>query len=483
MIKNEQQYKIAKNHATNFKKALEEVDARVKHVGIHPVLGKAEKDALRFQYQELVNQIEAYEMLKSGQLGVIEISSFDELPRGLIQARIAKGLSQKDLADRLHMKEQQIQRYEATNYSTASMDRIKEVIKALEVKINKEIFISDALFTKSTFFKSLKNIGLEPAMVLKRIIPTELASKIENISSYSEEEAKNFLIQAISFVSRLFKIDATMFTKPDTIALGLLTASPVRYKKNVKADIKKISAYTIYAHTIALLILECCKDLPTKPVPSALAVRQALLKKHNAITLKSLLNFIWDLGIPVFPLKDSGTFHGACWRVEGKNVIVLKQKTISESRWIFDLSHELCHAGQNPNEDTFEIVEAEEDSIDNLTSQHELDANYYAGDLTLGDEADDLAIESILIAKQDLVKLKKSVVDVAKKKNVDPGILANYIAFRLQVEQNKNWWGTAMNLQTITSDPFEIAKEVLLERVNLDNINEHDRDLVLRALT
>ena len=54
---------------------------------------------------------------------------------GFIKARIAQGLSQKDLAERLKLKEQQIQRYEATDYASASLNRIKEVVTALGIDI------------------------------------------------------------------------------------------------------------------------------------------------------------------------------------------------------------------------------------------------------------------------------------------------------------------------------------------------------------
>ena len=46
------------------------------------------------------------------------VDSFDELPQALVKARIALRLSQKDLADRLGMKEQRIQRYESTDYQS-----------------------------------------------------------------------------------------------------------------------------------------------------------------------------------------------------------------------------------------------------------------------------------------------------------------------------------------------------------------------------
>lgn len=483
MIKNEQQYKMAKTHAANFEKAMTEVKNEKAKSSIHPILAKAEIEALNLKYNQLVSDIQFYEELKTGKLGVIEVGSFDKLPEGLIQSRIAKGLSQKELAEKLGLKEQQIQRYEATNYATASLERLNEIINALELKINKEIFISDALFSKSIFFKSLKKIGLDSDVVLKRIIPKELSLIIEDINNISEVEAKNALLQAVSFVGRIFKISPDLFFKPDLIALNLATASAVRYKKNANTSESKTSAYTMYAHTLALLTLDCFPDVRRKKVPEASEVRKTILKKEQNITLKGLLNFVWDLGIPVLPLKDSGSFHGACWRVDGKNVIVLKQKTNSESRWIFDLSHELCHAGQYPNQQSFEIVEQGDESKGSVESQDELDANYYAGEVALGDKADDLAVECILDAKRDLAKLKVSVSNIAKRDNVDQGVLANYIAFRLQTEQSKNWWGAASNLQKVFSDPFEITKQIFMERINLEYINSQDRELILRALT
>ena len=54
------------------------------------------------------------------------------IPRDLIRARIAAGLSQKELAERLGMPEQQIQRYEAKEYESVSLARISEIAKVLQ---------------------------------------------------------------------------------------------------------------------------------------------------------------------------------------------------------------------------------------------------------------------------------------------------------------------------------------------------------------
>ena len=49
----------------------------------------------------------------------------------LIKARIARGLTHKELAQRVGIKEQQIQRYEATDYEAANLSRLQAVASAL----------------------------------------------------------------------------------------------------------------------------------------------------------------------------------------------------------------------------------------------------------------------------------------------------------------------------------------------------------------
>ncbi len=132
MIKNARQYRITRAQAEKFARALAQASARK---GADPLLARLEAKALRSQLQELREQLAEYEELQSGTRGVIYVDSFDELPHALVRARIAAGLSQKQLAKRLGLKEQQIQRYEATDYGSASLARLQEVVTALGVNV------------------------------------------------------------------------------------------------------------------------------------------------------------------------------------------------------------------------------------------------------------------------------------------------------------------------------------------------------------
>jgi len=132
VIKNERQYAITKVQAEKFARALEKLTNQpVKGRRKHPLIHQAEVEAIGSQLADLRAEMEEYQSLRSGQRNFPKISSISEVPRILIQGRIAAGLTQKELARRLGIKEQQIQRYEATDYSSASLSRLREISRAV----------------------------------------------------------------------------------------------------------------------------------------------------------------------------------------------------------------------------------------------------------------------------------------------------------------------------------------------------------------
>ncbi len=134
MIKNDRQYRITKAQSGKFAKAIHETKAFPKSE-LHPMLRKAQIDAMESQLGDLQREIEEYETLRSGRRKVATLDSLEKLSITLIQARIAGGLSQADLAARLGLKPQQIQRYEATEYQSASLERVNEIMRVLGVRL------------------------------------------------------------------------------------------------------------------------------------------------------------------------------------------------------------------------------------------------------------------------------------------------------------------------------------------------------------
>lgn len=477
MIKNERQYRITKVKIAELSDSLTEVQKNT--VG-DPRLRRAEEDGLRSLLAELQDQVEEYEALIAGERPVLVLESFDELPQALIKARIASGLSQKDLADRLGLKMQQIQRYEATDYASASLERLQEVVRALGVQMREEVILPKASLSFDLLLTRLSRAGLDVTFVFERLIPRKLRARIEDENDPGDPNA--LVLQMASAVGRIFNWTPAAIFGPGQLQLDTGVVGSTRYKTARRADEEKTSAYTVYAHYLALLVLDATAALPRRPISTdPRAFRDAVIATHGSLTFEHALRYVWSLGIPVLPLADAGAFHGACWRVDGRNVIVLKQSVRSPARWLFDLLHEVKHAADHPELLSHAVIEGNELAKERVDSEEERAANQFADDTVLDGRAEALAQRCVEAAAGAVERLKRVVPQVAQEEGVRADALANYLAYRLSL-QGISWWATANALQSTRPDPWAVARDVLLEHLNLSALNEADRTLLLQAL-
>lgn len=144
MITNERQYRITKRELARIEESLIAHNTREPSPGVHPRIHQAMRDALASEIDVLRGQIDHYEQLRDGHITGREITSLRELPTALIEARIAAHLTQRDLAQRVGVVEQQIQRWEANNYTGVNLDRLQSIADALGVHIRETITYSSA---------------------------------------------------------------------------------------------------------------------------------------------------------------------------------------------------------------------------------------------------------------------------------------------------------------------------------------------------
>jgi hypothetical protein len=211
------------------------------------------------------------------------------------------------------------------------------------------------------------------------------------------------------------------------------------------------------------------------------AFRAELMARYGNVDFRTALRFAWDLGVVVLPLNDPGAFHGACWRRGGVNVVVLKQRLRYPARWLFDLLHELRHAGENPDAPEFEVLEGAEISDERRNSKEERDASWFSGQVVLDGRAEELVKACISVSGGDLRRMKSAVESVAAREGFAPEQLANYLAFRLSL-QGENWWGPATKLQDMTYDPSAYARDLFFERFDFSRLSEVDLNLLTLAL-
>lgn len=131
MIYNERQYKITGKEIENLNASLETLQKTEQPEW----LKKAQVDAIKSQVSELEAQLLEYELIKEGRVQFSECSDLTLLPKILVQSRIARGLSQKELGENLGLTAQQIQRYEASDYMGASLSRLIDIAHILGVTL------------------------------------------------------------------------------------------------------------------------------------------------------------------------------------------------------------------------------------------------------------------------------------------------------------------------------------------------------------
>jgi transcriptional regulator with XRE-family HTH domain len=480
MIKNERQYRVTKAQLRAFQESLEQVGAMEAPTEIEPELLTATQAALSSQHEDLLAEVEEYEALQRGEISRFVAESLSEIPRILIKARIALGLNQRELAARLEVKEQQVQRWEATDYENASMDTLKQVIEALGVETREELFLPNERLTPQVFLRNLTYAGIPKEFLLRRLLPSSIAAAFKEGNAI--QVGLREILCAASAVSRVFgaPISDLVSVQPPKLAFAGIAAT--RFKLPARTKAATLNAYSIYAHYLAALVESCADPAPLKSLSNDWhTIHAALSRPGEPMTFASTLRYLWDHNVVVVPLRDEGTFHGAVWKIRGRFVIIVKQRTSLESRWLFDLLHETGHTASGHVTDEVALIEDQPISPE-VRGIEEEEANEWAEDALFDGDSSLLEDDCVQACGGRLQQLNRVIPTVAKRRNVNAGALANHMAFRLAA-QGEQWWGAAHNLQADGPDPFATAREMLFQRVSLRRLNSLDRDLLMRALT
>ena len=469
MITNERQLQVAKARIEEFNAAIDEI-SRVEagESRLHPLVAAAQADALSAQRDELEAEIAAYARLRSGEVRTFDIGSLSDLPRTLIDARIAAGLNQRDLAARLGLKEQQIQRYEAQRYEGASFARIADVANAIGVEIPGRIEVLRAT-SPDAILKRVRAAGIDDDLLGRRIMPAFDASR-GGVDALADR------------LETLFGWSSSTVTASGPLTLPGEGARTARYKLPKGRDARTVAGYTAYAHGLARICAEAMRDAPREAVPTEWqAFRQRVIGPKGSLTLDTVLDAAWDMGVVVLPLGDGGSFHGACWRIGHVNVVVLKQSTMAVARWLHDLLHELFHAGQRPDEADFEIVEAPETSEERRLDPEEKRATWFASQVALAGRSEELFKAGMRAANDDLRSLKRAVGKVAASEGADVGSLAELRGLPARAA-GRELVGSCANLQDVSRDPLALARDRFFERFDFSRLDGTRLDLITLAL-
>jgi ribosome-binding protein aMBF1 (putative translation factor) len=137
MIKNEKQYKISKRKLRELKHF---IGKTTKDTDQDPLRNQLILASLNATKRELEHEIHLYESMKNNKEKVLKERLITDLPSIITEYKIMSGLTQKELSAMLGLKEQQLQRYEASGFKSVTFRNLLKFLDlmGLEIKI-KEI--------------------------------------------------------------------------------------------------------------------------------------------------------------------------------------------------------------------------------------------------------------------------------------------------------------------------------------------------------
>ena len=401
MITNERQYRITGSQLKKLRGAIDEFDikAAIKQTK-SKVLAEAELAALHSEYEVLSLQLKEYETLKSGTIEVLKASTLEELPSILIRARITKGFSQRQLANTIGLKEQQIQRYEAGEYASANLSRLAEVANALSLNIS-EVAEFNATSQKSPDVDRDNDLAWDQFPVkemCRRNWFEGFSGSLEEAVANAEELVKEFVKESLD--------------KP----VQALARQRVRVGGNV--------------NPYALLAWQCRIITFTKEWSLENKYKQKTITKEWLTKLarlscaddwkKRVIEYLQDSGIRlVIESHLPNTYlDGAAFLLsDGSPVIGMTLRYDRIDNFWFVLFHELIHVMKHLRKD---LVESIFDDLDVEAGDIEKEADEQAGETLVPEDKWETALARYL-------RSEDSIINFANELGIHPAIVAGKI--------------------------------------------------------
>jgi DNA-binding Xre family transcriptional regulator len=137
MIRTDQEYELTRQKLADQEDRVRQQAAQLKAMGIDKDGIKRVLDPIRSFSAQLQDEIDTYERLKRGEFP--EIENFDGMGQLLIALRISKGITQRELAQRMGVNESQVSRDERNEYAGVTLDRAQRILEALQVTLTTSV--------------------------------------------------------------------------------------------------------------------------------------------------------------------------------------------------------------------------------------------------------------------------------------------------------------------------------------------------------
>lgn len=137
MIRTDAEYNSAVQSLTEQRQRLDEHQERLEREGLRPEEIKRVMDPLESFHSQLQEEADGYLRLKRGEFE--EFGNLQGFGHLLIALRIAQGLTQRELAQRLNVHESQVSRDERNEYFGITLERAGRILEALNARLRTRV--------------------------------------------------------------------------------------------------------------------------------------------------------------------------------------------------------------------------------------------------------------------------------------------------------------------------------------------------------
>lgn len=317
-------------------------------------------------------------------------------------------------------------------------------------------------------YSRLNEIGIDPSYIQRYVLPSwwknEIAELPTGLLQLKMHLARHL---GLSFESVLDDAQPIVFA----------TTGTCNFKRPATVHDKELFEIQVIATQVAQ-IAQFAMTTDYRPLSvDATAIRQQILEKDAIVSLTTLLDFCWKVGIPVlylahFPKKIKKQVQGIAMNLEGKPAIAIT-KTYKKPAWLlFVLAHELGHLVKHhvAENDTLIDEKIEQQSI----NIKEREANEFASELLVGKPLSSFCYSETWLNGEKLAQL---AIEYGRLHHIDAGHLALSYGYRLKKFPIAN---KALEIIEPNIDAVALVQQKMQENLDFTQIPEDSAEFLCK---
>jgi len=316
-------------------------------------------------------------------------------------------------------------------------------------------------------YSRLRALGLTKPFVQKTILP-----------DWWDDEAADSpagFAEALTIIGRHVGIAPDRLRDPASV-LEVPTPQHVKFKRSRGAQVEEVSLAQHLSVQVLRHVMQATPLAGSLPA-TAQEIRASVLDRGDPwVSLRGLLRFLWDHGIPVLHVSNfpaaAKRMDGLAARIGERAGIVLSVKRPQSSWQLFVLAHELGHICRGHVQPDSVLTDA---SIDQESDDaEEREANEFAIELLTGDPRRTFTSTGTW---PNAAQLAMSAKALGERHQIDPGHIV------LSYANNKNFYPVALAaLKLIESEPRGLSeiREAMVSGVDWSRLPEDASDFIMR---